>query len=87
MRGSERSGALFLYLISLCSYAFAGGNGTHPGDNPFIVGTAMGLLSTFVAWFVVDQFSRSPSGYYKGARWVSGLLVGLVDRVNSSACG
>lgn len=70
-------GAFLLFFVST-GWVYASGDGSHPGDSPFIVGGSIGLLFTFFSWFTADQFSRGPEGNYKAIRWLSGIALGLI---------
>lgn len=65
-------------LLSLFSFAVHAQSGTHPGDNPLIVGGAFGLLFAGAGWALADNLSSNPYGNYRVVKWLAGVPLGLV---------
>ena len=82
-RGSPRNkkivrAASFGLLLSLFSIAAYAQSGTHPGDNPLIVGGAFGLLFAGAGWAFAAELSSNPYGNYRVVKWLAGISLGVV---------
>lgn len=54
------------------------GSGSHPGDNPFIVGISFGLILAIAVFWLVGSNTTTDIGAYKGVKWLSGgILTGV----------
>ena len=54
------------------------GSGSHPGDNPFIVGIGFGLILAIAVFWLVGSNTTTDIGAYTGVKWLSGgVLAGI----------
>lgn len=63
---------------SSSSSSSSSNSGSHPGDNPFIVGISFGSILAIAVFWLVGSNTHTDIGAYKGVKWLSGgILTGV----------